>query len=86
MDPAVGTAQVKDLPGLQLNGGCLTGASNLRTLQEPANDPVSPGGVEDEGKLRGSLPFQVFQMPLAGGNLVGTAPVMEFALDNLLAN
>jgi hypothetical protein len=70
MDPAVGTAQVEHLPGLQFDGLSCVHPTDLDTLAEPTDDPVRPGGVEYIGETLCPLALQVVQVPLAGQNLI----------------
>ena len=55
VDPAIDAAQVKDLPGLELNGGALLNATHLDALAKPADDAVSPGGIKNKRKILGAL-------------------------------
>ncbi len=84
MDPAVGTAQVENLPGLQFDGRPLFHTTHLDALAEPANNTVGTGGIEHVGEVLCPLAFQVVQMPLAGGDLVRVALVTQLALGDLL--
>lgn len=84
MDPAVEAPLVKDLPGLGLYRLSGVYAPHLDALAEPADNPVSPGDVEDIGKIIGPLPLQVVQMPLARHDLIGTAHLPQLSLGHLL--
>ena len=84
VDPAIGTAQVKHLPGLQQDGLPRVHAPDLDALAEPSDDPVCPGGVEHIGELLGPLALQVVQVPLAGQDLILAAHTLQPSLGHLL--
>lgn len=78
------TAQVKYLPGLQVDGLSRIYAAHLDALSEPPDDPVGPGGVEYIGEVLTSLALEVIQVPLTGEDLILAALVMKPSLGHLL--
>ena len=84
VDPAVSTAQVEHLPGLQGDGLPCVHAPDLDALAEPPNNPVGPGGVKHIGEVLRPLALQVVQVPLTGQDLVLAALLPKSALSHLL--
>ena len=82
--PAIGAAQIKDLPGLELDGLARLHPPALNTVGEEADHPVGAGGVEDVGEIIRSLPAQIVQVPPAGQDLVLTALGPQLPLGYLL--
>ena len=82
--PAVGTAQIKQLPGLELDGLARLHAPDLDAAGEETDHPVGSGGVKDVRKLVRPLPPQVVQVPLAGQDLVLAALGPQLSLGHLL--
>ena len=82
--PAIGAAQVKHLPRLELDGLARLHPPALNTVGEEADHPVGAGGVEDVGEIIRSLPAQIVKVPLAGQDLVLTALGPQLPLGYLL--
>ena len=84
MDPAVDAAEVKLLPGLQLNGLALIHAADMMADAKPSVDPIRTCRVKHVREIVCALPLQITEMALACGDFRGAALVMQTAGDYLL--
>ena len=82
--PAVDAADVKLLPGLQLNGLPLIHAADVMADAKPSVDTIRTCRVKHVREIVCALPLQITEMALACGNFRRAALVMQTAGDYLL--